>query len=113
MKTSAITDKIPDVPTLKEIEDWRAQHAISRQALADMLHVNYKALCPILAGTRPLTPRLAARIDDLMENHDKGLTITLPHEFAPLLTTWAATANLTVDELVAQLLADVLKIKKD
>lgn len=48
-----------------------------------------------------------------MENHDKGLTITLPHEFAPLLTTWAATANLIVDELVAQLLADVLKIKKD
>lgn len=48
-----------------------------------------------------------------MKNHDIGHTITLPHEFVPLLTTWAATANLTVDELVAQLLADVLKIKKD
>lgn len=77
-----------------------------------MLHVNYKALCPILAGTRSLTPQLAARIADLMENHNKGLAITLPHEFAPLLTTWAATANLNVDELVAQLLADVLKIKQ-
>lgn len=101
------------MPTLKEIEDWRAQHAISRQALADMLHVNYKALCPILAGTRPLTPRLAARIADVMENHNKGLAITLPHEFALLLTTWAETANLTVDELVAQLLADALKIKQN
>lgn len=77
-----------------------------------MLHVNYKALCPILAGTKPLTPQLAARIADLMETHDKGLTITLPREFGPLLTTWATTANLTVDELVAQLLADVLKIKR-
>lgn len=107
---SISTDKLFSVPTLKEIEEWRKQYSISRQELADMLHVNYKALCPILAGTRPLTSRLAARIVDLMENHDKGLTITLPHEFAPLLTTWAATANLSVDELVTQLLADALKI---
>lgn len=106
-------DKILRVPTLNEIEEWRKSHAISRQELADMLHVNYKALCPILAGTKSLTPQLAARIADLMETHDKGLSITLPHEFAPLLTTWAATANLTVDELVAKLLADVLKIKRD
>lgn len=105
-------DKIPYVPTLNEIEEWRKSHSISRQGLADMLHVNYKALCPILAGTKPLTPQLAARIADLMETHDKGLTITLPHEFAPLLTTWATTANLSVDELVTQLLSDTLKIKR-
>ena len=112
MIISASADKLFSVPTLKEIEEWREQHSISRQELADMLHVNYKALCPILAGTRPLTPRLAARIADLMENHNKGLTITLPREFAPLLTTWAATANLSVDELVTQLLADALKISQ-
>ena len=105
-------DKITRVPTLNEIEEWRKHHSITRQGLADMLHVNYKALCPILAGTKPMTAQLSARIADLMETHDKGLTVTLPHEFAPLLTTWAATANLTVDELVTQLLADVLKIKR-
>ena len=47
-----------------------------------------------------------------MERHNKGLTVTLPLEFVPLLTTWAETANLTVNELVAQLLADALKIKR-
>ena len=48
-----------------------------------------------------------------MERHNKGLNVTLPHEYEALLTTWAATANLTVDELVVQLLADALKIKRD
>ena len=105
-------NKIIHVPTLNEIEEWRKSHSISRQKLAEMLHVNYKALCPILAGTKSLTPQLAARITDLMKSHGKGLTITLPLEFTPLLTTWAATANLSVDELVTQLLADVLKIKQ-
>ena len=47
-----------------------------------------------------------------MERHDKGLTVTLPHEYEPLLTTWAAAANITIDELVTQLLADALKIKR-
>ena len=68
---------------------------------------------PVLAGIKPLSPQLAARIGELMERHNGGLTVTLPHEFAPLLTTWAETANITVDELVTQLLADALKIKKD
>lgn len=40
------------------------------------------------------------------------LTVTQPDELAPLLTTWAATANISIDELVAQLLADVLKLKR-
>ena len=48
-----------------------------------------------------------------MERHNGELTVTLPDKLAPLLTTWAATANITIDELVAQLLADALKIKKD
>ena len=100
------------MPTLEEIIEWQKGQGISRRELADMLHVNYKALCPVLAGTKPLTPRLAARIADLMERHNKGLTVTLPLEFVPLLTTWAETANLTVNELVAQLLADALKIKR-
>lgn len=100
------------MPTLEGIIEWQKTHGISRRALADMLHVNYKALCPVLAGTKPLTLRLAARIADLMERHNNGLTVTLPHEFVPLLTTWAETANLTVNELVAQLLADALKIKR-
>ena len=100
------------MPTIEEIEKWRSSHSISRQELANMLHVNYKALCPILAGTKPLTAQLAARIADLMEKYDKGLTVTLPHEFEPLLTTWAATANISIDELVTQLLSDALKIKR-
>ena len=100
------------MPTLEGIIEWQKTHGISRRELADMLHVNYKALCPVLAGTKPLTLRLAARIADLMERHNNGLTVTLPHEFVPLLTTWAETANLTVNELVAQLLADALKIKR-
>jgi hypothetical protein len=65
-----------------------------------------------LDGTKPLTHRLAARIADLMERHNNGLTVTLPREYEPLLTTWAATANISIDELVAQLLADVLKLKR-
>ena len=101
------------MPTLEGIIEWQKTHGISRRELADMLHVNYKALCPVLAGTKPLTPRLAARIADLMERHNKGLTVTLPHEYEPLLTTWAATANISIDELVAQLLADALKIKQN
>jgi hypothetical protein len=47
-----------------------------------------------------------------MERHYNGLTVTLPREYESLLTTWAATANITIDELVAQLLADALKIKR-
>ena len=47
-----------------------------------------------------------------MERHNGELTVPLPDEFAPLLTTWAATANISIDELVAQLLADALKIKR-
>ena len=47
-----------------------------------------------------------------MERHNGELTVTLPHEYEPLLTTWAATANISIDELVAQLLADALKIKR-
>ena len=100
------------MPTLEEIIEWQKAHGISRRELADMLHVNYKALCPVLAGTKPLSSQLAARIGELMERHNGGLTVTLPDEFAPLLTTWAATANITIDELVTQLLADALKIKR-
>lgn len=100
------------MPTLERIIEWQKAHGISRRELADMLHVNYKALCPVLAGTKPLSPQLAARIGELMERHNGGLTVTLPGEFEPLLTTWAATANISIDELVAQLLADVLKIKQ-
>ena len=74
--------------------------------------MNCNGISPVLAGTKPLTPRLAARIADLMERHNKGLTVILPHEYEPLLTTWAATANISIDELVAQLLADALKIKR-
>ena len=47
-----------------------------------------------------------------MERYNNGLTVTLPHEYEPLLITWAATANITIDELVTQLLADALKIKR-
>ncbi len=101
------------MPTLEGIIEWQKVQGISRRELADMLHVNYKALCPVLAGTKPLTPRLASRIADLMERHNNGLTVTLPREYEPLLTTWAATANITIDELVAQLLADALKIKQN
>ena len=75
--------------------------------------MNCNESSPVLAGTKPLTPRLAARIADLMEKYGKGLTVTLPHEFEPLLTTWAKTANITVDDLVTQLLADVMKLKLD
>ena len=46
-----------------------------------------------------------------MERHNGELTVTLPGEFEPLLTTWAATANISIDELVAQLLTDALKLK--
>lgn len=38
---------------------------------------------PVLAGTKPLTLRLAARIADLMERHYNGLTVTLPREYKP------------------------------
>lgn len=95
---------------LEEIEEWRKANSISRQKLAELLHVNYKALCPVLAGTRPLSSQLAARIQELMQRHTKGLIVTLPQELEPLLTTWAATANVSVDKLVAQLLQDLLKI---
>ena len=74
--------------------------------------MNCNGSSPVLAGTKQLTPRLAARIGDLMERHNKGLNVTLPHEYEPLLTTWAATANITIDELVTQLLDDALKIKR-
>ena len=47
-----------------------------------------------------------------MERHNGELTVTLPDKLAPLLTTWAATANISIDEQVAQLLADVLKLKR-
>ena len=99
------------MPILEEIIEWQKGQGISRRELADMLHVNYKALCPVLACTKPLSPQLAARIGELMERHNGRLTVTLPGEFEPLLTTWAATANISIDELVAQLLADALKIK--
>lgn len=112
MNLSTIMDRNTCVPTLREIEEWRKKHNITRRALAELLHVNYKALCPVLAGTKPLTPQLAARIGDLMENYDKGLVVTLPHEFAPLLRMWAETAQITVDELVTRLLADCLKIQR-
>lgn len=100
------------MPTLEGIIEWQKTHGISRRELADRLHVNYKALCPVLAGTKPLSPQLAARIGELMERHNGGLTVTLPDELSPLLTTWAATAHISIDELVAQLLADALKIKR-
>ena len=100
------------MPTLEEIIEWQKAQGISRRSLADKLHVNYKALCPVLAGTKPLSPQLAARIGDLMERNHGGLTVTLPNEFTPLLTAWAATAHISIDELVAQLLADALKIKR-
>lgn len=100
------------MPTLEEIIEWQKAQGISRRAPADKLHVNYKALCPVLAGTKPLSPQLSARIGELMKQHHGGLTVTLPDEFAPLLTTWAATAHISIDELVAQLLADALKIKR-
>ena len=77
-------DSIPCMPSLSEIEEWRVKHSVTRKQLAEMLHVNYKALCPVLAGSRPLTPQLAARIEELMERQVKGLgySISRPCPFA-------------------------------
>lgn len=113
LSLSIIMDRMRSMPTLEEIEEWRKANSISRQELAELLHVNYKALCPVLAGTRPLSSRLSARIQELMNRHNKGLIVNLPQELAPLLSTWAETAGISVDALVAQLLEDVLKIKRN
>ena len=112
LQSLMFVDSIPYMPSLSEIEEWRVKHSVTRKQLAEMLHVNYKALCPVLAGTRPLSPQLAARIEELMQQYSGGLRITLPSELVLVLTTWASTAKLSVDELVEKLLFDALKMKK-
>lgn len=99
------------MPTIQEIEEWREREGMTRKRLADLLHVNYKALCPVLAGKRPLSHRLAASIEELMQNPRGGVQVTIPPEFEPTLTAWAEAAQMPLDRLVKELLADALKVK--
>ena len=99
--------------TISEIEKWLKAKKMSKKQLAERLHLNYKALCPVLAGTRPLSARLSATIEELMNETEAGFSVKVPPEYEDLLRTWAQTANKSVDELVCELLADVLKVKKD
>lgn len=99
--------------TISEIENWLRAKKISKKQLAERLHINYKALCPVLAGTRPLSSRLSANIEELMKQDDAGFTVKVPNEYETVLRTWAETANKTVDELVRELLEDSLKIKRE
>lgn len=99
------------MPTIEEIETWREQQGLTRKRLAELLHVNYKALCPVLAGKRPLSNRLEASIEELMQNPRGGIQVAIPPEFEPTLTAWAEAAKIPIDRLVMELLADALKVK--
>ena len=95
------------MPTLEKLIEWQKGQGISRREMADRLHVNYKALCPVLAGTKPLSPQLAARIGELMERHNGGLTVTLPDELSPLPAEWESldyADHTLVEEMLARLL---------
>ena len=96
--------------TVQEIENWLKAQRMTRKELAEALHVNYKALCQVLAAKRPVSARFSATVRELMAQRAAGLQVTVPAEIAPVLKTWAGAAGISVDRLVHELLADVLKV---
>ena len=97
--------------TVQEIEAWRSRQGLSVKDLAAKLHVNYQHLAGVLRGVRPLTEKLSALVEVEMQRAAEGLKVSILPQYEPLLRAWAATAAISVDELVHELLAEALRSK--
>lgn len=97
--------------TVQDIEAWRARQGLSVKDLAGKLRVNYQHLAGVLRGVRPLTEKLSALVEMEMQREAEGLKVAILPQYEPLLRAWAATANISVDALVHELLAEALRAK--
>ena len=97
--------------TVDDIEAWRKRQRLTCKELADIMGVNYFHLAAVLRGQRPLTEKLSKQVLEAMEGRGSGLQVAILPQYEELLRTWAATAGITVEELVQELLADALKIR--
>lgn len=93
------------------VKNWLRSQRMTRKELAEACHVNYKALCSVLAGPRPISARLASNIKAVMRERQEGLRVHIPADIEPVLRTWAAARGVSVDKLVVELLSNVLKVQ--
>jgi transcriptional regulator with XRE-family HTH domain len=98
--------------TVKEIEEWRLARGLSCKQLAERLGANYYHLASVLRGERPLTSRMQRAVEEVMKAEGQGLKVAIAPEYEELLRTWARTAGLSVEDLVQELLAEALRMKR-
>lgn len=97
--------------TITDIENWMKRAGINRKEAARRLGVAYTHFVAVLNGARPLTAKLSAAVE-AQSSEDASLMVRVPDEMEPLLKVWAATAGITVEQLVQDLLAEALRLPK-
>lgn len=96
--------------TSADIEKWRESQGMTRKQLAEALHVNYKALCLVLSGKRPVSAKLSAAVEQLQADRAEGLKVRVPPDMLPVLQAWAERSDCTVEQVGRELLARALQV---
>lgn len=97
--------------TVAEIEKWRVARGLTCKELAEQIGANYFHLAAVLRGERPLSPKMEAAIQGVMNAEPEGLKVAIAPQYEELLRTWANTAGISVEKLVHELLTEALHMK--
>ena len=88
------------------------QLGISQTELASRLHCGKSTLNRALSGKRRISPSLAARIQEFMDEQDDHITVEPPDDIMKQLRAWADEAHATIDQVVEQLIRDLPRPRK-
>ncbi len=96
---------------LEHIRQGMTEAGLTAKELAEEAQTSYTTLTMILNGKRPLTPRMAKRLDAaLMRRRQKGLVFTLPAATERKLCELARKKGITPSEAAEMLLERLLNI---
>ena len=97
---------------VEQVKEYMRRHGMTQAELAKRLHCGRSTLVRVLSGQREVSPSLAARMQELMDEQREYITAEVPDDVAAQLQAWAEAAHSTIDEVVKQLLARLPKFDK-
>ena len=97
---------------VEQIKEFMRRHELTQAELAKKLHCGRSTLVRVLSGQREVSPSLAARMQELINEQRDYITAEVPEDVAAQLQAWAEEAHSTIDAVVQQLLASLPKFKK-
>lgn len=93
----------------QELQEWMRERGISQTVLAKRLQCTRSTINRILNGKSKPSPMLKARIRELMEEGEGTITAVVPDEMEAMLRQWAEDAQLSIQQLLDDLLARLPK----